>query len=47
MPIQVLTYTRGATIVSPVYLDANFPISCFIRGHANTDLGLKFPICIS
>ncbi len=34
MPIQMLTYTRGTTIVSPVYLDANFPISCFFRGHA-------------
>ncbi len=28
MPTQVVNYTRGSVIVSPVYLDANFLIHC-------------------
>ena len=33
MAIQVLTYTKGISIQSPVYLDANFLIACRIRNH--------------
>lgn len=33
MAIQVFTYTKGISLCSPVYLDANFLIACRIKNH--------------
>ena len=33
MPVYIENYTRGMTINSPVYLDANFTISCHLSSH--------------
>jgi len=33
MPVYVVNHTRGMAINSPVYLDADFVISCHLNGH--------------
>lgn len=56
MPIKVVKYIKGISIASPVYLDANFPISYSVSGHPKYQPAMellfelyrqKIEICIS
>ena len=48
MPINVVTYTNGMIIDSPIYFDSNFPISFSLSMHDkyNTARNLRFDLII-